>query len=355
MGEPKKEVVVFGNPKSILIKDLISKISEINPLSIQLKSLYEKGLINFILFEREKILIWLTKQNINTIHFHYLSFRAVLFISYIFKYKDFRIIVSLWGSDLNSDMKGFKKLFLSSLLFVFDFQSLDTVLKAVKTYTYANKAFLKEFQNTWPNLRNHSTFTECRWGSELLSLQPSYFKSEKIRVTIGYNGRKIQQHEQILKVLCLLPQEIKDKLFLIIPFSYGGTDEYKNLIEMRALETGIKYDFVRTFLDKDQLASLRCNSEIFIQLQQTDQFSASMLEYGYFGNIIITGSWLPYQELRDIDTFLSVERIDHLIIKLSEILDNIDEYRIKAGHNSILFKKLLSWDKLIIDWCKLYE
>ena len=351
----KKNVIVFGDPGSILIKELIKKLSDRYSIKFDLKSLYRHNLIQYLLFERKNISSEIRKKEIKNIHFHYLSLRAVLLISYISKKNDCKIIVSLWGTDLNKDLKGFKRFLLVTMLFLIDLRLLGKVLKEVFTYTYTNQDFLKSFQNEWPNIRNHSNFSQCRWGSDLPTLTTKLLDSDKIRVTVGYNGRNIQQHSSILAELGLLSEKIKNKIFLILPFSYGSTEDYENYIEKCVLETGIEYKFIKTFLKKKSLASLRSNSEIFIQLQKTDQFSGSMLEYGCFGNIIITGSWLPYDELKNLDTFFTIEKINHLPDKLEEVLLNFKTLKDKALINSTYYKNIMNWENCSKNWNDLYE
>ena len=59
-------------------------------------------------------------------------------------------------------------------------------------------------------------------------------------------------------------------------------------------------------LNDQELTNLRLNCEVFINLQDTDQLSGAMLETLCADKIVITGSWLNYDVLKNIMSTKSV-------------------------------------------------
>jgi hypothetical protein len=80
-----------------------------------------------------------------------------------------------------------------------------------------------------------------------------------------------------------------------------------------------------------------------------------MQEYIFARNIVITGSWLPYDTLKKngVD-FVEIDSIDKLSIILERILDNFSFYYKQTEPNPAEIQKLSSWKENTPKWIELY-
>ncbi|MBD3807847.1 MAG: hypothetical protein IE880_03920 [Epsilonproteobacteria bacterium] len=88
-----------------------------------------------------------------------------------------------------------------------------------------------------------------------------------------------------------------------------------------------------------------------INILVTDSFSGSMQEFLYANNIVITGSWLPY-DVFDNEGII-YEKIDSagkLSDKLEDILSNLQSYKTNLDKNIDIISKLSSWKYNIQNW-----
>ena len=146
----------------------------------------------------------------------------------------------------------------------------------------------------------------------------------KIIITIGYNYSPNQQLDKIIPLLSNSEflTEIRDQLYFVFPFTYGDSKKYRTLI-LELLKTfPFDYQIISEYLNELENAHLRRISDIFIQAQRSDQFSGTMLEYLYGNALVITGTWLPYQLLKDSDVYY--KEISSLDALPAVLIDSIE-------------------------------
>jgi hypothetical protein len=93
-----------------------------------------------------------------------------------------------------------------------------------------------------------------------------------------------------------------------------------------------------------------------IHLPISDQLSATMLEYLYTGNYLITGQWLPYE-------MLDKEGVYYKRITSFEELSSVIEYyfrdtqsiKEKLVSNESIILDFSSWDIIIKKWLAAYN
>ncbi len=181
---------------------------------------------------------------------------------------------------------------------------------------------------------------------------------EKINITIGYNNRLNQQHIEILRRIYendfLL--ENSDFIHLTLPLTYPKDKKYLNIIENYLKTSPFSFTIIKDFLNTQELVALRRASDILIQLQKTDAMSGSMMETLFAGNIVITGSWLPYNYLKEIGLhFLEIEGFDALNSTLQYAIENLDyEKNMSKTKNNILFD-LISLEQTAKKWNSIYD
>lgn len=181
--------------------------------------------------------------------------------------------------------------------------------------------------------------------------------SDQIVVCCGYNAKPEHQHLEMINSFSRMPQDIIEKLFFVFPMTYGNT-ETGYMEKVRNAIQGItdKYMIIKDYMDTDQMAELVQATDIMIHVQVTDQMSSTMLAHMYNGNVVIAGSWLPYNSLKEEGVyFVDVNEVDELTEVLADVTRNYEEYRKKCTKNKQLVYSVSSWDVCIGEWCKVYR
>jgi len=105
-----------------------------------------------------------------------------------------------------------------------------------------------------------------------------------------------------------------------------------------------------------EIALIRKASDVFINVQVTDQFSGSMQEHLFAENVVITGDWLPYKTLDERGVFMrKVSSVDDVGRELLHVAHNLDSLRKNCLINPDIIWELSSWEKNIQSWVGLYE
>jgi hypothetical protein len=81
-----------------------------------------------------------------------------------------------------------------------------------------------------------------------------------------------------------------------------------------------------------------------------------MQEHLFAGNVVITGSWLPYKVLDDSGIiYWKTESAERLALTLMDVLTQYSEYSNLISGNSSIIGKLSSWPETIKNWSVLYR
>jgi len=296
----------------------------------------------------------LIKEKYDFIHIHYVS-QDMLVLRKLFAKKSNNLLCSFWGSDfyrINDSQK----------------RKLIPLLGQAKFITFSNSQMATDFSKFY----NH--FPEkikiCRYGQtpmeELHKIDKIekteckkrfLFQSDKIIICVGYNLSEGQQHFKIIQNIEQANElkDFSDKVLFVFPITYGSDQKYKLELKNRLLSFPYEYELIEHFLTDLEVAYLRKSTDIFIQLQKTDQFSGAMTENLYSQNIVITGAWLPYGDLLKMGVFLyQINSIDYLSELLIKILKNIKAEKIRFHDNQLILKSFGFWRDNIKDWAKLY-
>ncbi|MCA6363778.1 MAG: hypothetical protein IM638_12130 [Bacteroidetes bacterium] len=178
----------------------------------------------------------------------------------------------------------------------------------------------------------------------------------KINIAVGYNGFPIQQHEAILASIEKSGLSQRTDLCFVFQLNGAGPLEYKSKLIDKISKSVSNYLIFDKFLSDQELAVIRMSIDVMIQLQKTDQLSASMLEYMYSGAIVITGAWLPYDMLsKQGFYFFKIEHIDDIGEKLNEILTNIVIEKSLSVVNKEKVWDLTNWAIKAKQWHSLYR
>lgn len=164
-----------------------------------------------------------------------------------------------------------------------------------------------------------------------------------------------QNHTIILENLIMLPIEIRKLLFVVLPWTYGGSENYKELVLNTARSMKIPFMMITEFLNNDKLAFLRCASDILLNIQDTDAYSATIAEYLYAQNLLILGSRISYPEYIENDIYYISTSYQELPTVIERSIRNLEEEKTKCAQNSEKIHNLLNWNASMTNWLLSYE
>lgn len=318
------------------------------------------GVINKINGFRKFYLSWklvrLFKNNdlrADTILIHHVD-PYFIYISGFLRKRSLNYTLALWGSDFYRAKPKFY---------------LKTNLSFADNIVIGTPQMIDDFKLVFPSQMHKVSL--CYYGNQpienLKSFKEanitkqqscSYFNmsADKINITIGHNGTKTHQHLLILNQLNLLAAHIKERIRIILPMTYGLNSEYLN--EVTALCENCAFDFriFTDFMTEEEVAHLRNSTDVMVNLQTTDAFSGSMREVLYCGGIVINGSWLPYQFLKDLNVYFEeVSSVAEISAQISDIVLNFSSYKNRFENNPSKIYQISSWSHSIQQWKEVIE
>jgi len=231
------------------------------------------------------------KYDLINIHYvtntHYLLFP-------LFKLKSRKIMITPWGSDVyridNKTTNKFQRLYKHS-----DFVSVPPI------------KFKDDIKNKFRI--GEDKIIDLGFGSEIIDLLINNKKSQSeakkaldclnyYLITCGYNRNPAQNHIAIIDGLIKIKKNLPPNTMLLFPLTYGPQNE-NYLIELKKLldESGFKYKLFESYLSNDDIMNIRIASDIFIHIQNTDAYSATVQEFLYTNTWVINGDWTRYPTL----------------------------------------------------------
>jgi len=178
--------------------------------------------------------------------------------------------------------------------------------------------------------------------------------TDKKVITCGYNGSAGQQHLAILDAFSNLDDSLKEQVFLLLPMTYGVTIEILNQVREQLNLLEIDYLILTEDLTSEDVSRLRLASDIAINIQVTDAFSASIQEHLYSQNIVIVGEWLPYGKLEQSGVYYIKSSLENLTLHIEETITKYPIIKERSLVNKERMHQLSSWDVVTRDWVKLY-
>ncbi len=354
--------VVFGKELKI---ELIDKGFDVNLLDFESLTLYDKnnnGNTTYAnLFKKYKSIPKLSmffrmmyikkviqENDFDVVNIHVSRWFYLMILPWITKQK---LVITFYGSD-----------FYRTSNFIKNIQKL--LYKKADVITFTNPLTKKSFIEYYKDYKDKSYV--CRFGLKTLDfidknrninkreLRESLgYDLEKTIVTCGYNSTKEQQHEKIIKNLEKLSKDLLDKIQFIFPMTYGDNTNKEKVKSILKL-TNLDYIILEDFLYGDDNANIKLASDIMINMLETDSFSGSMQEFLYANNIIITGSWLPYEVFDNAGIqYVKIDDIDKLSSRLEKVIEeNIETF--DTSKNKNIISKLSLWSNTIESWVDVY-
>lgn len=235
----------------------------------------------------------------DVIHLHFVSHEKFRYLPSSIS-KKARLIASFWGSDIYRRSR-------SKLM------QLKRNLASCSVITLSGKRMFNTFRGYYGSIFDHMlkpVFFGIKAFDEIDTVKEKWNKRQckeyfgvhtsSFVVSIGYNRMETQQHDKVLEELVRLPKELLEKVTLIMPFTYG---ECSKEYEMRVLslleQLQVPFIIIQGFQTDERIAMLRIATDIYINAQVTDAFSASVQQYLYAGALLLNPVWLQYDELND--------------------------------------------------------
>lgn len=355
---PDLQIDILSQDTSCLDKS-ISKVYD-NIFSIRVPVFLSKIRLFRILSQLILLSYYIHKmKNYDIVHIHYLE-NIIVWNRLFSQQIKGKLIVSIWGSDfLRSSNR--KRYFMQHI-----FNRADQI-------TIASPTVKKQFDDFY-NGKYHKKISICQFGLQPLeNIADIRLKggnknkiterflgivSSKIIVTIGYNASILQQHKDIVNCIesCDELTKYKDKIEFILPCTYPKNYDYLNTLSSLIKESKFHYTLLTDFLSDDDIAKLRICTDIFIQLQLTDMLSGSMLEHLAAGNIVVTGKWLPYDILDQLNIYmLKIDQIKNVTNILCAVIKNYNKYIEKCSPNEEIILDNFRWKQVINKWFDVYK
>lgn len=179
------------------------------------------------------------------------------------------------------------------------------------------------------------------------------FPKDRITVLCGYNGSRAQRHKEIIGEIVKLPEELRNKIYLVLQCSYGFDEAYGKELAEALAESKLDGEIVTEFMKGETLAKFRKSMDVFLNLQPTDVLSATMIEELESGTVVVKGDWLSYPDLEERNVYMrSIPDMKDLSSEMEIILENYSEEQQKAQVNRGI-GEILSWEKQYDKWKKI--
>lgn len=259
-------------------------------------------------------------------HLHFLNYETVT-IGLLVKNICKKLISNYWGSDWLR-AKDTQKQYQKYLLELSDYivaDSLQICKQVDEYYKTVFKEKIKYIRFKTP------VISKMRSGEITADIKKQFMEkyhilSDKIIVTCGYNASEAHRHKDIIKAIKGLSKENMNKLFAIIPMTYGKYPQYVEEIKQNLKASAIDGIVIENYMDFRTVALLRLITNIFINVEPTDAYSSTMIEYAYCNKITIIGSWLDYSELEKRGAYFEkIDGIEGLKNVLEKALNNLEE------------------------------
>ena len=119
-------------------------------------------------------------------------------------------------------------------------------------------------------------------------------------IVCGYSGREAHRHRAIIESLIKVKDVLPEGYQIIFPMTYGAGTHHETIISYAAQlkeicdREGLHTVFLTDFMSNEQVAYLHLITDLFIEIQPTDNGNGFMIEAIFAENQIVTGRWLKY-------------------------------------------------------------
>lgn len=309
--------------------------------------------IGFIIqFLRNKNKIKKIIQKYDLLNIQAVSSRGIFFLN-----TNKPIISSFWGSEIWEKQKIYNKIIQRKILK----QSVLITVIHEKMKEKVLKEFGIEFQNKIRIVKYFMMDTKLLdsiTNNDITEFKNNYGipLNSKI-ITVSYSSAPRHRQDKILEILGRLDEKViyEKNFYFIFPMTYGHSD-WTNIIRKKMLHNKYKSRIILLdkYLNDKDIAVLRNISDVFINVPTQDSFSATMMEHLYTGSVVITGDWLPYDEIFNSKANI-IKITDFNLNELHEIVHdvifNLDRHKKK----NIINKQIVKEKVFSSNWVDIFE
>ena len=345
------------------IESIVSDKSVVKFLNLvisKLKKTFIKRILKKILriykkIQIKKIAHYAVFKDADIINIHFVSTFKVRFAKYIIKINPkVRFVTTVWGSDyLRSNPEKLKNnafIYDKSEVITFNNHEIAKIFDDYFKQKYSKKIKILRF-----GLAALDSIEKIKNEIKKEDIIKNFRIEKKYIICIGTNATKEQQHIKVIDEIIHLPKGVLKNIKFIFHMSYGDI-ENKNIVINRLLLSSLDYLIIDNWLSIEKLSEIRIMSDLLIQVQKTDQFSGAMQEAIFAGNIIITGSWLPYSFLIKKGVYFEqMDSIGDINERIISVLNNIDQNEQTIKTNAKIIWELSSWNNTIKNWIDIYN
>lgn len=141
-------------------------------------------------------------------------------------------------------------------------------------------------------------------------------------ITCGYTASVAQRHSLMIEAIYANKKYLPDDYCLLIPLSYGtAKEQLKSELSEQCNRLDLRYYIIADYLNNEQVGALRIISDLFIHIQPTDAYNASLQEFLLTGTQCINGKWLEYPSLERFGAPYHIcESLDNLPNIIGQVL-----------------------------------
>jgi hypothetical protein len=272
-----------------------------------------------------------------------------------FKKESISVSCCIWGSDFYR-ISNKKKDNMRSLFSKCDSIIIGNLNMANEFSNYYNDFYFDKIRYVGFGIGKLDLIQNLKQNFLENSLKESInLPNDKLIITIGYNGIEAQQHLLILDAFEKLTKDVKNNIFIVIPFGYGGDLIYKNIIKAKLENLDIGYIIFDDFISDEDVAKIRISTNLVINAQISDASSASIQEHLYSNNVLLAGEWLPYEYFSNKGIKFWTFKMDNLEENVFDILNNFYDYSDKVKLNKEKVYELSSWNSRIHQWINVFS
>lgn len=226
-----------------------------------------------------------------------------------------------WGSDiLRVSAKDGKRLLeaFSEVDYVVGAAASNTIIAAKEKYNVPCEKIVqaKTFVNGVQSLMKAKGILSREEMSENVGIPYSDFN-----IVCSYNGYNGHRHKTIINAVLKNKDVLPHNYQLVFPMTYGATPAYIDEIKKTCHENGLNAVFLLEYLSNEQIAYLHHITDLFVEIQPTDNGNAFMIEALCAENKIITGRWLGYKQFEQFGVpYYLIDKLDELPQMLRDIL-----------------------------------
>lgn len=270
-----------------------------------------------------KCIFLLKLGKVDVCHIHYLHMQSILLYK-LFKRNFKRLVLTYWGTDVlipsEKEIQKQKQILPYADKITVTVKNSKNVFCERFGHGYDDKLEVVHFPSgAVPKIKEISekkTRQQCR---EEIGVPDG-----KLLLVCGYNADPAQRQDICLNEISLLPEELKDRLHVVIPVQYNRFDnDYIERVKQAAAECGTSYEVLEEYVPFERNAVMCLATDIYLNLRISDAFSNAMKEQVTAGSLMIQGDWLNYIEVDEMNApVVKISDLSELHTALEKVMKN---------------------------------